>query len=193
MKKIFVYILFLFTLVSCEKDFLERSPLDAPSSETFWTSADNAEMWVNNLYNSLPSGSQFTNQAIYWDNWSDDGHGRTRPNQHGGEIANGTFQTNSGIVANEWSYTTIRECLEFFEKIEEIPNISQQRKNELSGQVNFFLAYNYFHMITLFRDIPLVTDPLLISESDVPKSSKSEILTYILERINMAIDELPLT
>lgn len=188
MKKYIIYIL-LFLLVSCQEDFLEKNPLDAPSSETFWTSADNAEMWVNTLYNSLPSGGQ----GIYWDNWSDDGHGRTKPTEHGGEIANGTFQTTSGIVANEWSYTTIRRCLEFFEKIEEIPNISQERKNELTGQVNFFLAYNYFHMMTLFRDIPLVTMPIAISESDVPKSPKTEILTYVLEKINNAIEELPLT
>jgi hypothetical protein len=162
--------------------------LDAPSSETFWTSADNAELWVNNLYNSLPNG----NEGKYWDNWSDDGHGRTKPNQHGGEIANGSYQANSGIVANEWDYDIIRACLEFFDKIETVPDVPQQKKDELMGQVRFILAYNYFHMMNLFRDIPLVTEPLIIAESDVPVSPKAEVLAYVLEQVNAAIDELPI-
>jgi len=186
MKKVFVYIIFL-TLVSCEEDFLERYPLANPSSEIFWTSADNAEMWVNNLYNSLPNGQ------VYRENWSDNAHCRTKASSMGGEIANGTFQTNSSIVKGEWDYVTIRRCLEFFENIELIPNIAQERKDELTGQVRFILAFTYFKMMTLFRDIPLVTKPLTISESDVPKSPKSEILTYILDQIDKAIDELPLT
>ena len=187
MKKIYIYII-IFTLISCKEDFLERYPLAQPSSETFWTSADNAGMWVNQLYNGLPNG-----ENAYKENWTDNAFARTKPETSGGEIANGTFQTNSLIVLGEWDYSNIRRCLEFFEDVELIPNITQGRKDELTGQVRFILAFKYFELITLFRDVPLVTKPLTIKESDIPKSPKSEVLSYILEQLDKAIDELPLT
>ena len=38
------------TTISCSDDFLDRVPLDQPSMETFWSSPEQAEMWVNYLY-----------------------------------------------------------------------------------------------------------------------------------------------
>lgn len=174
-------------LISCNDDFLQRYPLAEPSSETFWTSAENAKMWVNYLYNSLPNGESVTRET-----WSDDALYRTTT---GAErfIANGTFQTNTNIVANEWSYQTIWKCLEFFDYVELIPNISQNEKDELTGQVRFIIAFQYFELITLFRDVPFVHELLSIDEVDIPVSPKSEILAYILEQLDKAIGELPPT
>ncbi|MFC5411777.1 RagB/SusD family nutrient uptake outer membrane protein [Larkinella bovis] len=186
MKKIIVSLSILFLLGSCKEDFLERYPLDSPSAETFWTSAENAEMWVNNLYRSLPDESDSNIE-----NWSDNAYCRTGEN--GRVIANGTFQTNSAIIQNRWDYTYIRRCLEFFTKVDEIPNVSATVKNNLVGQVRFILAFEYFKLITLFRDVPLVTKPLLISESDLPKSPKAEVLAYLLDHLDKAIQELPAT
>ena len=185
MKKIF-FLLILTFMFSCSDDFLSRYPLDSPSSETFWTSADNARLWVNNLYLSLP-GSGDSNL----ENWSDNAFCRTGDN--GRIIANGTMQSNSAIVLERWDYTYIRRCLEFFDRVEEIPGITQDEKNGLMGQTRFILAFEYFRMITLFRDIPLVTKTLAISESDLPKSPKEEVLKYILEHLEKAIQELPAT
>jgi len=185
MKKIAFYIMTLIIFSSCD-DFLNKYPLSEPTSETFWTSADNAELWVNNLYNALPNA-----ESAYWDNWSDNAFCRTKPNEMGGEIANGTYQTNSGIVFGKWNYSTVRRCFEFFDKIETIPNIKPEIKATLEGQVYFILAYTYFDMITLFRDIPLIQKVTSIDESDIPKSPKSEVLAYVLQVIDKAIDCLP--
>lgn len=171
---------------ACDKDFLERYPLDAPSTETFWNSASNAQMWVNQLYTGLPNG-----ESVLREYWSDNAFARLT--SASGDIANGTLQTNSNNVLAEWNYSKIRECLEFFENVELIPTITQEKKNELTGQVRFILAFKYFELITLFRDVPLLTKPLTVTTSDIPKSPKSEILSYILEHLDKAIVELPLT
>src|SRR5690606_26024445 len=55
------------------------------------------------------------------------------------------------------------------------------------------LAYHYHRLITLFRDVPLVTTPLAIAESDVEVNSKEEVLAYILEQLEFAIANLPET
>lgn len=185
MKKI-LFLLLLLTTFSCKDDFLSRYPLDSPSSETFWTSADNARLWINNLYLALP-GSEDTNI----ENWSDNAMSRTADN--GSVIGNGTYQSNAVIIQERWDYTYIRRCLEFLERVEEIPSITPEDKNSLSGQARFILAFEYFNLITLFRDVPLVTKTLAISESDVPKSPKAEVLAYLLEQLDKAIQELPAT
>lgn len=186
MRKIFLFIIGL-SFVSCLDSFLEKAPLDSPSSETFWTSADDAEMWVNHLYVRLPNADN------YMANWSDNGHCRTKPTQMGGVVANSTYQPNTQLIEAEWDYITIRGCLDYFDKIETVPNINKERKDGLTGQVRFILAFKYFWMMTLYRDIPLVKQALTIEDSDVPKSPKSEVLTYVLEQVDKAIDELPLT
>lgn len=174
-------------MISCTEDFLERYPLAEPSSETFWTSAENAEMWVNYLYNSLPDA-----ESVVRDTWSDDGLHRTTTG-HERFIANGTHQSTTNSIAGEWDYETIRRCLEFFEYVELIPNISEVKKRQLIGQVKFIIAFEYFELITFFRDVPFVNHPLTIAESDIPKSQKAEILGYILQQLDEAIEMLPLT
>lgn len=155
-------------------DFLDRVPLDSPSTETFWQTPEQAELWVNNLYNGLGDVNDCRFEAF-----SDDAFGRASTGLN--NIALGIFEPNDPDVQNQWNYRKIRESLEFFENIDRVPGISQNRLNELSGQANFVLAYRYFRMMTFYRDIPLVTRPLSVAESDIPKSPKEEVLAYILE------------
>lgn len=184
-EKIFVSILFSIALTACG-DFLERVPLDSPSTETFWQTADQAELWVNNLYNGLGDVDDCRFEAF-----SDDAFGRASTGLN--NIALGIFEPNDPDVQNQWNYRKIREALEFFENIGRVNGISESKLTELSGQANFVLAYRYFRLATFYRDIPLVTKPLAVNESDIPKSPKAEVISYVLERLDMAIQQLPVT
>ena len=53
-------------LVSCE-NYLDKVPLDTPSSATYWATTEQAELWVNNLYNSL-GGVEESIYEAYSDN-----------------------------------------------------------------------------------------------------------------------------
>jgi starch-binding outer membrane protein, SusD/RagB family len=185
-KKISTVILLALLFVACNDDFLVRAPLDTPSLDTFWETEEQAEMWVNNLYNGLGGMEDSIFEAF-----SDNAYGRAGSGAN--QIAQGSFTTTDNYVNQYWSYRYIRLALEFFVNIDQIPNISQSKRDELTGQVRFMLAYQYFQLITLFRDVPLVTEPLDIAESDVPKNSKDEVLNYVLDQLNQAINLLPVT
>lgn len=178
-------LLVMTTLGSCRK-FLDKEPLDAPSMGTFWANAEQATLWVNNLYNALGT----VEESIY-EAYSDNAFGRAGAGAN--NIANGLYETIDARVAAEWSYRYIRLCLEFFENVDRVPNLSPALKNELMGQTRFILAYRYYKMVTFFRDVPLVTQSLPVENSDMAKSTKEEVLTYILDQLNTAINELPLT
>ncbi len=171
--------------VSCS-DFLDRYPLDAPTSDTFWTSVENARLWINNLYRGLPTYEDF-----YFESMSDNAYTNVGT-EYGNvnQVSSGSFQSNTGTIGNYWNYSYIRQCLEFLEKVEQIPNITQKEIDEMSAEAKFILAFKYYQLITLFRDVPLVKKTMAISESDIPKSSKNDVLDYILENLDFAIDNL---
>lgn len=173
----------LLLTASCRK-FLDKSPLDTPSMETFWKTTDQAKMWVNNLYNSLGGVEETLYEAF-----SDNAYGRAGNGAN--NIANGAYETIDSRVAGEWSYNYIRLCLQFFENIDRVPGITPAQKNELTGQVKFILAYRYYKLMTFFRDVPLVTSPLPAEDADMAKSSKADVLTYVMQQLNDAITMLP--
>ena len=192
-KRYVITIVSISMLISCREDFLERYPLDKPSMDTFWSSPEQAEMWVNNLYKVVGNsttglmGVDITTQEAY----SDNAYGRT--NRARNTIATGTFEPNDSHVNDVWNYRNIRLCHEFFDYVDRVPDLSEEKLNELSGQVKFFLAFEYFKLITRFRDVPLVTKALSISESDIGVSPKAEVLEYLLQQLDQAIDLLPIS
>ncbi len=181
------------TMLSCSEEFLDRVPLDKPSMDTFWSSPEQAEMWVNHLYavtsNSAVGlmGVDITTQEAY----SDNAYGRT--NRARNTIATGTFEPNDAHVSNVWNYRNIRLCHEFFEYVQRVPGMPESKLNELSGQVKFFLAFEYYKLTTRFRDVPLVTKALNVNESDLGVSPKAQVVEYLLEQLDDAIDLLPET
>lgn len=181
------------TTISCSDDFLDRVPLDQPSMETFWSSPEQAEMWVNYLYRVASNstlglmGVDITTQEAY----SDNAYGRT--NRARNTIATGTFDPTDSHIRGVWNYRNIRLCHEFFEYVGQVPGMPESKLNELSGQVKFFLAFEYYKLTTRFRDVPLVKKVLNVNESDVPKSPKAEVVAYLLEQLDEAIALLPET
>src|SRR5688572_26199009 len=115
------------TTLSCSEDFLDRVPLDKPSMDTFWSSPEQAEMWVNNLYkvaaNSTLSlmGVDITTQEAY----SDNAYGRT--NRARNSIATGTFEPNDAHVGDVWNYRNIRLCHEFFDYVQRVPGMPEAK------------------------------------------------------------------
>lgn len=175
--------------VACNKDFLNKNPLNASSDANFWSSEKNAELWINHAYKALPGATDF-----YFDPMSDDSFiNGTTENGNTGKVAYGTFEPTDNIVAMKWGYTYIRHCLELLERVEQIPQISEEGKNKLKGQARFIIALSYFQKITLYRDVPLVTRTLTVEESDLSKTDKNIVLDYILDQLDLAIEELPLT
>jgi len=184
MKIRYNFIIFLLAIIlgSCDDDFLDTTPLSAPSDATFWTSEANAVTWINYAYRYLPSANDYR-----FDTMSDDCYGTEDI------VARGEHVPNTGTMTLKWDYTPIRHCLELLSHLEDIPDLSEDGKNRLAGQARFIISFKYFEMITLYRDVPFFDKLLTLEESDLPKTDKNTILTYILEQLDIAASELPET
>lgn len=173
----------LCSVTACQDDFLKTLPLNAPSDKLFWKTDQDAIFWINQAYRDLPGAGDYVFNAM-----SDDAYTPTTAN---GVIANGTYETTSSIVALKWGYGTIRHCLELLARIDEIPNMNPELNKRLKGEAQFIIALKYMEMTTLYQDVPLVDKVLPLAESDIPKSSKDEVVKYALSLLDTAIPNLP--
>ena len=168
---LFVLILIL---LSCDDNFLDTKPLSAISDATYWKTENDAIMWINYAYRSLPNINDYR-----FDSMSDDCVGA------GDLIAQGLHAPTDGLVNIKWGYNTIRHCIELVERVDKMENLAAESKDKLLGQAHFIIAYQYFERITLYRDIPFFDKALPLDESDLPKTEKEIILAYVLEQLDL--------
>ena len=158
-------------LANCDKDFLEKNPPDAIPVDGFFNSAERAEQAVNAIYATLQTTELYSNtlSKLY--------------EPPTGEVV---LTNTSGYGFNDFTYSAAdSHLMEVYGKlyegvyrantaIKEIPamDIDEDLKNRYVGEAKFLRAFYYWHLTTLWGDVPLFTEPLLVNfiECSVLKS-----------------------
>jgi hypothetical protein len=197
MKKIFYTILILFTginLISCDKDLLDKTPLDEISDPEFWNTENDLKLYVSNLYENIegwePAGS---GESPLPDRSSDIVIG-----DHGTvfNVQNHQMDGSLGVPANAsaWTvpYKNIRDANYFLENATRV-EVSGLVEHYI-GEGYFFRAWFYFELFQKFGGVPIMTQ---VVDSDeeldllyVPRSSRSELADFILNDLDMAISKM---
>lgn len=192
MKRIFRYSLFLFVCVACNEDFLECPPLDAPATETFYSSYDNALLALNGVYNGLHNLNYLHEwEDVLTDNerWYADGG----TNLYGG-IAHGveTPTGNNPYMNRCWyrNYLLIQRANSAIEQIEKM-DIHEESKNKLIAQCRFFRGFGYHYLIWRFGDVPLLLPPVAEQPLYPFRAPKADIVTQIYSDFEFAGAHLP--
>jgi hypothetical protein len=190
-------------VTACGKNYLDRKPSDLITEKEVFSNIENAEKFVNTIYQSLPnifkpgsawplsSATDETNQA------SD--NSASYPDA-------GNFNTGSMSPANFpmqslWAgyYGKIRSCNKFlaqYDLVPEDPNYPQ-RRSRLKGEVLTLRAFYYFELMRTWGAVPL-----LLSEKnpfDDPtgiyykRNSIDEVTGSILGDLQEAGTLLPVT
>ncbi|WP_020597282.1 RagB/SusD family nutrient uptake outer membrane protein [Spirosoma panaciterrae] len=178
------YFLLVSTLVltSCKDDFLERLPQNQVSDATFWKTTDDLYLALNAFYPLLENQS-----IIYQESVSDNAYSQY-PWESFATLASAgdiTAATNAG-----WSYFYIRRANNFLEHADQATG-TQSLKDRYKAEARFLRAYNYYLMVKLFGDVPLVTKTLQVDEVDVPRTPRADVITFILNELNEASAVLP--
>jgi len=185
MKKVFIFFLLAITFASCNKDFLDRSPLDQLSSSTFWTSEKEVTAALNGLYN----GWEIGDNIVYMDCASDNAYGPF-PWENYQVLGNGLV-TAADPGNSRWNFVTIRKCNYFLANVDKAP-ISDDMKKVSKGQARFLRAYQYFIMEQVYGDVPLFTKELTIEEANkVTRTPKVDVVKFILDELAAIASDLP--
>src|SRR5690606_12467510 len=63
--------------------------------------------------------------------------------------------------------------------------------DELMAETRFFRAFFYSYLTELYGDVPLLTEMVTLEDSQTPRTSKSEVVDFVLSELDLIIAQLP--
>lgn len=109
-----------------------------------------------------------------------------------GLTVNGTDGSDAGAdhYGNSWSY--IRQCFLVKENIDRVPDMSDEMKASIKGEVTALIAYRYMGMFYRYGGVPIVRKSFVSNDDfSAPRASLEELLAYINELCDEAYALLP--
>lgn len=188
MKNIFILscIAAAFIFSGCEKDVLDKGPLDVIDETLVWTDPATAELYINDLYNYLSGYNIWDNL----DNMSD--------LTDGGHSWLGCYTYNFGEVSSsydpfsKWSYySQIRKVNNLLDHKDMLTG-EEDEINRVLGQAIFLRAYFYFYLVRAYGGVPLITKAQGLDDNlSVSRNSYEECVAFIADEMDAAANVLP--
>lgn len=186
MKHIIYSILVVLLLPACSTDFLERNPLDQPSNEAFWNTEKDAMAAATGCYEGWSS----MDEVLYFDCASDNAYDPFP--WEGWSVQAAGLATPTDPGANYMGYEKMVRYNNFLANIDR-PEMKEELRKRLIAEVRFLRALDYFRKVTLYGDVPLVTEVLTVENSNLPRNPKAEVVTFILKELKEIIPDLPVS
>lgn len=178
--------------MGCSDDFLVRQPPSSLSEDTFYRTEGDAISAVNAAYASLQLSPLYSEEY---------------PKVAEVPSDDIMLANTSGLSFDNFSFTpSERQLEEVFAQsyqgvfrsnlvIQRVPEIemAEDKKQRIIGEAQFLRALYYWHLATLFGDVPIVkkatpNDP---SAAVLAKSPINEVYSFMIEDLQKAVDVLP--
>lgn len=183
---------------------LDLQPLSEASSETWFTDRTQVEMSLNTLYlhqfwpmfkndfSTISNGERTISNIMSLDEPTDDWMNRTSVVP----FIKGTLTgDNSTFLKNTWSYSykAISRCNTILANIEKSKeNLSDELYERYIADARFVRACQYSRLISYFGDVVYFTKDMELEEAYAQgRVDKTEVLGYIYEDFDYAIEKLP--
>jgi len=185
-KTIIVTIVLVLTLSACEKDLLEKLPLDEISTVDYWKTTNDIKLFVNQFYPSAfaVSGSDRYNYIFAADLTSDDmSYVEADSRLRGSRVV---------PAAGGWDYSRIRSLNVFFENYEQCEDSYEDYKQYV-GEAYFFRAFYYFDLVREYGDVLWVDKSLNTDSEELydPRTPRNQVVDNIIADLDNAIDLMP--
>ncbi|MBB6238476.1 hypothetical protein HDC90_003109 [Pedobacter sp. AK013] len=110
-------------------------------------------------------------------------------------INNYTLTSTSGAASHLWNkgFTGVYRANVFLQKVQGIA-MDNATKNRYIAEAKAMRAIFYFDLVKLFKNIPLITEPLTAGNMyDVLQVPSADIYTFVIKDLSEAIPNLPIT
>lgn len=176
-----ILIIGLIALISsCKQDgYLDRFPLSAISEPTFFKNENDLMLYTNQFYTSLPA------QNFIQDNQSDDKVPSSMNTFLAGQYVIPTADEN-------YDWTNIRNVNYFLQRYNNA-DVSEDVKNQYSGEIRFFRALFYWNMSKRYGDVPWYSKDLTADSDELfdPRTPRDIVLDSVLADLNFAVEHIP--
>lgn len=172
-----------FCLCSCSE--LDLTPLAKGTNENWYSNEKEITMAINDLYHH-----------DFWptmnERWTDDEIMRNQLNV----FISGTVTGQSGEVTGVWSnqYKAVARANTILSHLEGIPEniLLSAKKDQMRGEALFMRACRFADLISLFGDVPFVTEVIDIEEAfQIGRTDKKQIIEATYADFDEAAKLLP--
>jgi starch-binding outer membrane protein, SusD/RagB family len=171
---------------SCEKNFLDRQPLDQYSETSLWTSASDAEAALNGCYKGWESGSW-----LFYIDCASDNAFNPYPWEGYSMMGNMSQLSPNNTGDHKWDFRTIQKCNWFLANVDKTP-MDEGLKKRMIAEARFLRAYRYVQMSQLYGDVPLIITNISTEESnELTRNSKQEVVQFAKDELAAAAADLP--
>ena len=188
-KKALIILLSVLTFWSCDKEVLDKLPLNVFTELDVWTDASLAEGFLLDIYNDVVK-DLYSNQ--YTDEWTDN----CVPNDGGGGSAWVLAQNFDATTDFGWNqFGKIRKANILIERLSDPESpIDESTKTRLVAEAKVLRAMTYFWMARRFGGIIIIDKPLSSNDDfQLPRATEAETYNFIISDIESAIPNLSAT
>lgn len=172
---------------SCE-DILEIDPpTDSLTAEVTFSTAEGIRTAAAGFYTDKFLNNMMYYQAmeLYVNEFCDEL--LVRSGQYA-EYYQNNYSASSTFINNLWSYPfySIYGCNDFLGHVEGTKLIPEEELKTYQGEALFFRAYDYFLLVNLFGDVPLLTTYNVSETATAPRTPKEEVYQQIIDDLQNA-------
>lgn len=180
----------VFLTSSCSK-FMEVDSKDQVSDPVLWSDKGNADLFLNNVYSSLPNPFDAFDPE---ENWTDNAL-----NGVNGQYSQTTYAISAYDPSNavtRWSYyNAIRKANLFIEKAS-AANLPEDWKKQRLAEARFLRAYYHMILWTSHGGVPIITRVLNQNEQGdeifQARNTAEETFKFIRDECEAIVNDLPL-
>ena len=187
----------IISLAACKKSFVDIQPEGQFVEETFYKDKDQAYWALVGIYDPLRKNSGgFENMLALLNAGSDDHFCGGGNATDGNQLQSfSTYTITSNLMGpSYWNdpYQGIYRANNLLLKMPGIPAMEDALKARFAAEAKALRAFYYFNLVRMFKNIPLVLEPLTIKTLHDPEQVKPEAVYAQIEKdLTEAIVDLP--
>jgi len=165
---------------SCNESVLTETPIDFISTSNAFTSASDVELGVVGLYSLARdwySNVDEKHMFVYVALGTDEAYNGEDP--AGGTMSNWDTEIvpTGSLPLNYWTkaFDLVYQANTVIQGIEGLAWSDESTKNSYLAEARFFRAFAYRILVTLYGDVPLITEPVASAKTDFVRSPKADI------------------
>lgn len=184
---------------ACTDEFLESTPLDEQTSDSFWQTTADANVAVVGVYDGLqrvysqfpafPLASSVLSDNAYGGTGAADGFGFQMVDQFDPSVS----PSDQNYFQANWTdyYAAIYRANTYLLRSTEVDwSNDEDLQAQYEAEVRFLRAYCYFDLVRLFGNIPLIEEPTI---DNVPQAEPADVYELIATDLQFAADNLEST
>lgn len=196
MKRYFIKIACLATIVVAATSCLDLDPKDSMGDNLVWSSADNFQLYANQFYGYTRDFQQSTTYTS-GNGLADGPHSDLRSDLIATSSINSFSQGTNTIPTTDPNYSTTYKRIYYTNLL--LKNAESYSNPEdikvPVAEAKFFRAYLHFELVQLYGDVILLTKPLDIGSGELTsaRNDRGEVIDQIVLDLQEAAVDLPIS